>query len=253
MTVQEIYEKICERVPEHLSEPWDNDGIMCSPDDAREVRRALVSLDVTEDIVDYAIANDIDLIVSHHPLIFKPLRAVSEEDHIARKVIKLIKNDVSVISLHTRADKVVGGVNDLLCEQLNIKNAAPFGEGMLGRIGNLDEELDLQDFSYLLKDSLECDGVRVADACIPVQRVAVVGGDGKDFVRAAYDAGADTFVSGIISYNMMEEAAEMGMNMLEAGHFFTEQPVTSFFQSLLMHLDRDMYIEIRNSNNIKLI
>lgn len=253
MTVQEIYEKICERVPEHLRESWDNDGIMCSPDDAREVRRALVALDVTEDIVDYAIANDIDLIVSHHPLIFKPLRAVSEEDHIARKVIKLVKNDVSVISLHTRADKVVGGVNDLLCEMLNIKNAAPFGEGMLGRIGSLDDELDLQDFSYLLKDSLECDGVRVADACIPVQRVAVVGGDGKDFVRAAYDAGADTFVSGTISYNMMEEAAEMGMNMLEAGHFFTEQPVTSFFQSLLMHLDRDMYIEIRNSNNIKLI
>lgn len=253
MTVQEIYEKLCERIPEHLREPWDNDGLMCASDDAKEVRRALVALDATEDIVDYAIANDIDLIVSHHPLIFKPLSSVTEEEHIARKVIKLVKNDVSVISLHTRADKVVGGVNDLLCDILHLRDVAPFGEGMLGRIGTLDEELDMQDFSYLLKDLLDCDGVRVADACIPVQRVAVVGGDGKDFVRAALEAGADTFVSGTISYNVMAEAAEMGINMLEAGHFFTEHPVTGFFQSLLMHLDRDMYIEIRSSNNIKLI
>ena len=136
---------------------------------------------------------------------------------------------------------------------LSIRDAIPFGEGLIGRVGTLEEELDMQDFSYLVKDILECDGVRVADACIPVQRVAVVGGDGKDFVKDAISVGADTLVSGSLSYNVMEEACEMGINLIEAGHFFTEHPVTGFFQQLLMRLDHDMYIEIRNSNVIKLI
>jgi putative NIF3 family GTP cyclohydrolase 1 type 2 len=110
MTVREIFEKLEERIPASLREPWDNDGLMCASDDTKEVRRALVALDVTEDIVDYAISNDIDLILSHHPLIFKPLSSIDPENHISRKVIKLIKSNVSVISFHTRADKVRGGV-----------------------------------------------------------------------------------------------------------------------------------------------
>ncbi len=253
MTVQEIYDYLCERIPESLREPWDNDGLMCSSDTGAEVHRALVSLDVTEEVVDYAISSGMDLILSHHPLIFKPIASITEDDHIARKVIKLIQNNVSVISLHTRADKVEGGVNDILAEMLGIKNTIPFGEGDLGRIGTLDEELTMEDFSYLVKGNLECDSVRVADAYIPVSRVAVVGGDGKDFVRDALVCGADTYVSGRISYNVMEEAVEMGINLIEAGHFFTEQPVTAFFQSLLNRLDHDMYIEIVSSNNIRAI
>ena len=253
MTVKEVYERLNERIPEDLRESWDNDGLMCSSDDSQEVRRTLITLDITEEIVDYAVQNKFDLIVSHHPLIFHPLKSVTENDHVSRKVIALIKNDISVISLHTRADKVKGGVNDTLCDILGIKNAVPFGEGFLGRIGNLDEELTMEDFSYLLKGLLDCDGVKVADACIPVQRVAVVGGDGKDFVEDALKAGADTYVSGRISYNIMTEASEMGMNMIEAGHFFTEHPITSFFQNLLMRLDNDMYVEIMDSNVIRLI
>ena len=253
MTVRTIYEKLCERIPEDLREVWDNDGLMCSSDDSREVKRALITLDVTEDIVDYAIAHGFDLIVSHHPLIFKPLNSVTEDSHVARKVIKLIKNDISVMSFHTRADKVEGGVNDILAEILGMQGVEPFGEGDLGRIGTLKEELNMEDFSYLLKGLLDCDGVKVADALIPVQKVAVVGGDGKSYVSAALKAGADTFVSGRIGYNVMAEAGEMGINLIEAGHFFTEHPVTQFFQHILNDLDPDMYIEIMDSNVIKLI
>ncbi len=253
MTVQEIYDRLSEKIPEELREPWDNDGLMCASDDSKEVKRALVTLDVTEDVVDYAVANSFDLILSHHPLIFRPLKSVTEDSHVARKVITLIKHDVAVISLHTRADKVSGGVNDILCEILGIRDAVPFGEGFIGRIGTLDEELTMEDFSYLLKGLLSCDGVRLSDALIPVQRVAVVGGDGKDFVEEALRLGADTYVSGRIGYNIMAEANEMGINLIEAGHFFTEQPVTSYFQSLLMRMDSEMYVEILDSNVIKLI
>ncbi len=253
MNVKNLYEKLNERIPEELREAWDNDGLMCSSDDSKEVKRVLITLDVTEDIVDYAISHSIDLIVSHHPLIFKPLKAVTEDSHIARKVIKLIKHDISVMSFHTRADKVEGGVNDTLCDILGIKDAVPFGEGFLGRIGTLDEEHTMEDFSYLLKGLLDCDGVKVSDACIPVQRVAVVGGDGKSYVEAALASGADTFVSGRIGYNTMAEAGEMGINLIEAGHFFTEHPVTQFFQTLLHRIDQNLYVEIIDSNVIKLI
>lgn len=253
MTVREVYNKLCARIPEALREPWDNDGLMVASDDSRQVRRALVTLDVTEEVVDYAIANRFDLIFSHHPLIFRPLGALNEDSHVARKVIRLIKHDVAVISMHTRADKVEGGVNDTLCELIGLKNAVPFGEGDLGRVGMLDEELNMEDFSYMLKDLLGCDGIRVADACIPIQRVAVVGGDGKGYVEAALAAGADTYVSGRIGYNIMTEAGEMGINLLEAGHFFTEQPVTSFFQALLMRMDSEMYVEVLDSNVIRLV
>lgn len=253
MNVKEIYKKLSDKIPETLSEPWDNDGLMCSPDTGAEVFRVLVALDVTEDIVDYAISSHFDLIVSHHPLIFKPIKAINDDNHVARKIIKLLEGGVSVFSFHTRADKVVGGVNDSLCDLLGMYNTAPFGEGMLGRIGDLDDSLDLEDFAYRVKTVLGADSLRISDAYNPVSRVAIVGGDGKDFVKAAIEAGADTYVSGRIGYNVMAEAPEMGLNMIEAGHYFTEQPVTEFFRDLLLDLDSDLYVEIASSNVIKVI
>ena len=252
MTVKELYLKLSERIPESLREEWDNDGVMCCPDDSAEVRRALVCLDVTEEIVDYAIESGFDLIVSHHPLIFRPLSAVSSDNHISRKVIKLLTNGVSVFSFHTRADKVSGGVNDLLCDIIGISDAKPFGEGLMGRVGTVDE-LSLEDFAYRLKELLSADGIRFADGYNTVSRVAVLGGDGKDFVKAAIEAGADTYVSGRISYNLMEEAAEMGINLVEAGHYFTEQPVCSFFYNVIKSADPSLDVETTSSNLIKLI
>ena len=253
MTVRELYEKMSARIPESLREEWDNDGIMCSSDLSLEVNSILVTLDVTEEVVDYAIGRNFDLIVSHHPLVFKPLSSVTEDNHITRKIIKLISNNVSVFSFHTRADKVKGGVNDILADILGLVDVSPFGEGGLGRIGTLPEESTLEDFADNAKLQLCADAVRYADAYNQVKRVAVVGGDGKDFVRDAIEAGADTYLSGRISYNIMEEAAEMGINLIEAGHYYTEQPITSYFSSLISQIDGNSYIEIADSNMIKTV
>lgn len=252
MTLKELYDYLEEKMPLSLREEWDNDGMMCCPDTKAEVKRVLVSLDVTEEIVDYAIDRGFDLIISHHPLIFKPVSSVTDSGNVSRKIIKLIESGVSVFSFHSRADKVVGGVNDILCDLLGIFNAESFGEGGLGRVGEIDEEIALEDFVYRVKQTLGSDMVRYSDGLNPVRRVALVGGDGKDFVKSAIDAGADTYLSGRISYNMMVEAAEMGINLVEAGHYFTEQPVTDFFQELLIDFDPEMYVEIAVSNCIKM-
>ena len=251
MTVKELYGKICKKIPEELSCEWDNDGIMCAPDLSREVNKVLITLDVTEEIVDYAIEREFDLIISHHPLIFKPLSHLTEENHVARKVIKLASNNVSVFSFHTRADRVSGGVNDILAEEIGLKDAVPFGEDGLGRIGTLPEESELEPFCEDVKLALGADTVRYSDGYNSVKRVAVVGGDGKDYVRDAIAAGADTYLSGRMSYNVMEEAADMGINLVEAGHYFTEFQVTSFFSKLVLELDDGVYVEIADSNMIK--
>lgn len=253
MTVKQLYQKFAERIPEELRESWDNDGIMCCADGTAEIYRALVTLDVTEEIVDYAIERGFDLIVSHHPLIFKPLSSIDEENHISRKLIKLLCSGVSVFSFHTRADKLVGGVNDRLADLLGMYDTKPFGEGDLGRVGSIDEPMDIQDFAYRVKQLTGSDVIRYVDGYNDVHTVAVVGGDGKGYVKAAIAAGADTYISGRIGYNVMEEAAEMGINLIEAGHFFTEQHITEFFRELLIDFDPNVYVEIADSNLIKTI
>ena len=253
MTVKELYDKLSAVISEDLCEEWDNDGIMCCPDLSSEVSRVLVTLDVTEEIVDYAISRGFDLIVSHHPLIFRPVSKINEENHISRKLIKLISNGISVFSFHTRADKVKGGVNDILARIIGLVDVSPFGEGGLGRIGTLPQETDLDVFADGVKRALSSDCVKIADAYNPVKRVALVGGDGKDYVNAALDMGADTYLSGRISYNIMEEATDMGINLIEAGHYFTEFPVTGFFASLVSGFDANVTVEIADSNMIKTI
>ena len=234
MTVKQFYEHLCDRVSPALSCEWDNDGLMLTPDGEREVRRVLCTLDVTEEVVSYAEEYGFDTIISHHPLLFHPLRSIDPDNYIARKALRLLQAGISVISLHTRADAVVDGVTDRLAELLGLMDVVRFGEGeeMLGRVGDLAEPMTLADFAAHVKTALGCPFVLAADADLPVQRVALCGGDGKDFVAAALSTGADTYLSGRIGYHMMVDAPEMGINMLEAGHYFTETHITAFFAEL---------------------
>ena len=252
MTVKELYEKFDKRIPPSLSEEWDNDGLMCSPDTSAEVKKALLTLDVTEEIVDFAIERSYDLIISHHPLIFRPVSHISEDNHVARKLIKLINNGISVFSFHTRLDKVTGGVNDTLASRIGLSELEKFGEGELGRVGNLPREMELDEFLDIVKTSLSCDSVRFANGDNVVRRVALVGGDGKDFVSDAIKTGADTYLSGRISYNLMEEAAELGINLIEAGHYHTEAPVLDFLAELLSTYDMSLTVDFADSNMIEM-
>ena len=253
MTVKELYDIFNRHFPEYLREDWDNDGIMCCTDSSAEVNNVLIALDVTESVVDYAISRNFDLIISHHPLIFRPVSAMTEDEHTSRKLIKRISNNISVFSFHTRADKATGGVNDILASIIGLTDVIPFGEGGMGRIGNLPEEISLDEFADTVKEKLGSDAIRIADAYNPVKRVALLGGDGKGFVRDAISEGADTYLSGRLSYNVMEDGADMGINLVEAGHYFTEFPLTNLFSSIISNADGNAYIEIADSNMIKTV
>ena len=215
----------------------------------------LIALDITEKVVTKAANEGFDAIISHHPMIFKKIGAVEPSVASAKKAIALIKNDISAMSFHTRLDALEGGVNDLLCKKLGLQNTIPFGpEGeKMGRMGTLDAPMELETFCQNLKNLLGAPFILASSCGKKVQKVALLGGDGKDFVSAAITSGADTYISGRISYNIMVDAPEAGINLIEAGHYFTEAPVCEFLAELVKKADCNIEVEIFNSNEIKVI
>ena len=251
MTVREYYDYFCEKIPSALSCEWDNDGLLCCPDRDREVRRVLVALDVTEEVVRAAISGGYDLILAHHPMIFRGIKALTEEDGAGRKLLALVKGGVSVMAFHTRLDAARGGVNDILAGLLGIENAAPFGDEAIGRIGTLSEPMTVDSFSNRVKDVLKAPVVRVSGAGETVSRVAVLGGSGKDDVIAAVKAGADAFVTGELAYHQLVDAPDMGITLIEAGHFYTEYPVCQRLKELLLEKDPSVDATVYFSDRIR--
>ena len=255
MTVTQLYRYLDSIIPSSLSCEWDNDGLMCCPDGNKEVKRVLVTLDVTAEAVEAAKREGCELIVSHHPLIFKGLKSISPENYISAKVIELIKSSVAVFSFHTRLDALSGGVNDVLAEKLGVKDTLPFGcdREAIGRIGHLDAPMSLDSFASLVKKELGAPFVLTADAGKEVYRVALLGGEGGDFVDAAIRAGADLFVSGRIGYHRMLDGAEEGIALIEAGHFATEVAVCQRLADLVREADPTVEIEIVNEPTICMV
>ncbi|MBO7310396.1 MAG: Nif3-like dinuclear metal center hexameric protein, partial [Clostridia bacterium] len=240
MTVKQLYDILDSRIPRSLSCEWDNDGLMCCPNGEKEVKKVLIALDVTAQVVEYAISGGYDAIVSHHPFIFKGIKSINEESYISEKAIRLIQNGISVFSFHTRLDAVSGGVNDRLCELLELTSVQSFGEGDIGRIGELDTPLDGEALAAKIKSLLHADGVFLADAGKPCKRIAVLGGSGGDCITDAISAGADAYISGTLSYHAMTDAPDMGITLIEAGHFYTEYPVCANLCKMIKEADSNM-------------
>ncbi len=254
-TLQQMYSYLDRLIPVELSCEWDNDGLMVCPDKHAEVKKVLLTLDVTAKAIEYAVDEGFDTIVSHHPLIFKPLKNLSGDDPVSARVMTLVKNGISVLSFHTRLDALDGGVNDSLAELLGLEDVEmlPGDPDMIGRIGSLDYPCDFSEFVNKVKDELGSPFVNVIDAQLDVSRVALCAGDGKDLLKAAFEAGADTYLTGTLSYNAMVDAAELPMNIIEAGHFHTENHVLYMLADLIEELDSDIETEIYESNPISSI
>ena len=216
-----------------IMEP-DNVGLIVGRGDA-EVRRVLLALDVTDAVIDEAIALDAQLILAHHSVIFGSLSHVTDSDLTGRKVLKLARHDIAMIAMHTNLDIVTGGVNDVLAEALGLSNleilwelgeldGKPYG---LGRVGILPAPMEMADFLPQVKAAVDSVGLRYHDAGRPVERVAVIGGGGGSGLSKAIAAGCDTFVTGDAKYNIFLEALGAGINLIEADHYCTENVITA--------------------------
>lgn len=257
MTVKELYDKLSAAVPASLSAAWDNDGPACMPDPKREVKRVLIALDLTESVVERAVADGFDVVLTHHPLLFRGIKALTAEQSLSRKLIALVRAGITAISLHTRLDAVEGGVNDTLALLLGLQGVTSFGtpeEGELGRIGYLPRPVSAGMFATYVGKKLGAPAVTLAgDSDKEIRQVALLGGEGGDFVAAAAAAGADLYLSGRVGYHAMLDAAEEGLCVVEAGHYYTEAPVTARLFELVRDIDPRIEAVVVSSRAIETV
>jgi len=241
--------------PKSMMMDWDNCGLLCGTH-SQAVTRILVALDACEAVFEEAVEIGADLVVTHHPLIFNQQRTVTDETAVGRGILLLVKNEISTINAHTNLDCAPGGVNDVLAQRLGLQNIrvlSPLGTDTNGRPWGLlrcgtVEECTLPDFMCHVKAALGCPVVHYCDSGKPVKLVAVGGGSCADELMVAVAAGCDTFVTSDIRYKDYRLAVEVGINLIDAGHFYTENPVCAYLADVLREAFPEIPVSISQNH-----
>ena len=223
MKVKEILEFLYGLAPKELAEVFDNVGLLVGDENA-EVKGIMVSLDCFDEVIDRAEDLGANLIVTHHPIIFNPLKSVTVDS----LVYKLISKGISVISMHTNLDQADGGVNDALCEALGLYDVEQLvtADGFSMRKGYLDQPEDPYSFARHIKEALG-GTVKFVAGDHDITTVAVCGGSGADFIFDAVNAEADALVTADVKHHLFIEAGRLGISLYDAGHFNTEDVIVS--------------------------
>jgi dinuclear metal center YbgI/SA1388 family protein len=234
--IRELLQILDSFAPAALAEKWDNVGLLVgSPDNS--VSSILIGLDPTTTLVDEAIALSADTIITHHPVIFKPLSSINTSDPAGKLLQKALSQNINIIGAHTNLDSAVDGVNDVLGNGLGLTNLVPLvpaGDGGenttgLGRIGNYPTPLSRKEFLTRLFHLLGIPTLNIAGS-LPeeINTVAVCGGSGSDFAPLAHQRGADVYLSAEIKHSTAIWAREAGFAIIDGSHYATEKPATFY-------------------------
>ncbi len=254
-TVNDILHFLNTIAPPAMKMDWDNVGLLCGSKSQR-VTKILVALDPFQHVAQEAAQWGAELLLTHHPLIFQPIKSVTDETSVGRTIRTLIRHDIAAINAHTNLDCAPGGVNDRLAQALGLTNIAvidPVGiddqgrEYGLLRLGDVAEQ-PLETFAAAVKAALHCCGLKVVDSGKPVHRVAVGGGACASELFDAYRAGCDTFVTSDVKYNQFWDAKDLGMNLIDAGHFHTENPVTAYMAAAVATAFPEIEVKISETH-----
>lgn len=226
--VNDIINKMESLAPTYLKEDFDNVGLMVG-DRNKVVNKVLLALDCTLKVIEEAKKEEVDLIITHHPLIFRKPSNITTDTLQGKKIIELIKNDISLYSSHTNLDSVENGLNHTIVSVLGFgestlleknKNITSAG---LGRIVNLHKEIKLEDLIEQVKNKLNINNLRVVRGTDTVSKIAIINGSGQYFIGKAMSLGVDTVITGDTTYHFASDYKEMGINILDVGHFASEQ------------------------------
>ena len=254
-TVADILSFVETLAPRAMKMDWDNVGLLCGSRTA-PVTKVLVALDPFEHVCAEAADWGAQLIVTHHPMIFRPLSSVTDETAIGRGMMTLIRSGISAVNAHTNLDQAPGGVNDVLAKRLalvNVEVLNPCGTTETGeswgllRTGEVPEQ-PLDAFLNRVKTLLGCEGLRYVNGGKPVRKVCVGGGSCADGMHEAIAAGCDTFVTSDIKYNQFWDAHDLGLNLIDAGHFCTENPVVSVLAEKISAAFPEVEVKISESH-----
>ena len=235
MLVREMYDFINSIAPFSTAESWDNCGLLIGSYN-RECKKVMLALDITQGVAKQAIENGVDLIITHHPVIFSPLKNINFDSAVA----KLVMAQIAVISSHTCFDTAQGGMNDILCEKIGLQGirAVTADDGFSFRIGTLDTPISAKDFAKHVADSLNSKCVTYTLGEKIISSIAVCSGSGGSISELVTALHVDAFVTGELKYNNVIDLTEAGVSAIVAGHFETEQIFKSYLKkSITEHFD----------------
>lgn len=252
MKAREIIKLMDNWASPRLIEEWDNTGFQIG-DDNKEVSRILVALDLDREVYEKAMKEDFDMIITHHPLIFKPISNVTTSTYKGKLIYDLIRSKIVVYNAHTNLDQAKEGVNDELARVLGLKNSeilklnnlTPESIHGYGKVGNIDET-NLVDYIKYIKEKLSTDYLVVyGEQNRTIKRVAICGGSGSEFIYDAYKKDACIYITGDVKYHDAQLGKELGLTIIDAGHYHTEKVILPVIKKYLGKQNKDnLYIEV---------
>ncbi len=250
LDLKRIIDTINHIAPEALQESWDNSGIQINCRKDKNINKIMTCLEINSDIIKEAVRENVDMIVTHHPLIFNKLSKIDTEDITGNHIIKLIKNDIAVYSAHTSFDSALKGTNYYLANKLGLKNLSPiipnpdFQECGMGRHGEYENFLSFNEFLNRLKKACPDSDLRIAGKKPEfIKKISICTGSGAEFIDSAFSAGSDIFITGDLKYHDAMHAADIGFCVIDAGHYGTEVIFAENMESQLRSkLSDDVYV-----------
>ena len=262
MKCSEIFEYLTKLYPLELAMDWDNSGFLLGRSD-KEVKNVLVVLDITNEVLEYAGAKDIDLIVSHHPIIFSAIKRVTDETLLGNYILKILRNDISVIAMHTNFDIAKGGMADIAEQKLSLSNTKPLevtatqdGKDLgIGKIGDLKKALSFDELLSLIKDTFNLKNLTVfgrENIKGNIKRIAISPGSGRGMYKYALDE-TDVLITGDITHHEGLDAINEGICIIDATHYGLEHVFTEKIVNDLKKYSELNVFEFKNTNPVEIM
>lgn len=237
MIIEEFINRMEQIANPALAESWDNVGLMCG-NAKDEIRKVMICLDVTDEVIDIAIKEHADLILSHHPLVFTPVNRVTAGTGTSGRLYRLIRNNIACYSMHTNFDSSL--MADICAQKLGLTDIYPMepsdidDNAGIGMIGDFMQPVDLFELARRVKDVFDIDSVRVYESSNrPITKAALLPGSGKGYVNLALSHDADVFITGDLGHHDCLDAAAQGLAVIDASHYGLEKVFISYMEDFI--------------------
>lgn len=235
MKCSKIMEAFEQLAPLHMAETWDNIGMLVGTNE-REIKSIYIALDPTDEVINDAISKNVDLLLTHHPLIFKPLKSVTNEDFIGRRIISLIKSNITYYTMHTNFD--VSVMADLAADYLKLSNIEILEKidenHGIGKIGNLPKEMTLDELCQYIKDVFSIEFLKVfGNREEKIKKVVIMPGSGKSYIKNTIQSHAEVMITGDIDHHEGIDALASGLTIIDAGHYGIEHIFVKYMKEYI--------------------
>lgn len=251
MECKKVIEILEKQSPKSYACDWDNVGLLVGRED-KEIQKIYIALDATDEAIEEAIANGADMLLTHHPMIFKGMKRVTQEDFIGRRIIRLIQNDMVYYAMHTNFD--VMGMADLAADYLGISDTrvleitsvSETGEEGIGRYGSLKKEMTVRECCEEVKQAFSLENVKVfGDLERKVKTAAISPGSGRSVISNALQAGVDVLITGDIAHHEGIDAVAQNMTVIDAGHYGVEHIFIPYMEQYLKREAKELEIAVQ--------